>query len=629
MSNTRVEYVTKSIAEHDIKSKWWLEPKHEKHSHIAAFVKRVKDAQSARHQRNLFMAQLYENEQIGGFGAGKYNSPITQSAQTKRITVNVIKSCTDTLVSKIGTARPKPMALTDKGNWYERQRAKDLTNYLEGLYDEIGMWRLGTLALRDACVLGTGVLKLHNSTGKIGVDRVICDEIIVDETEAIYGDPRQIHQARYIAREVVSGMFPGYKEEIAACKSGVDLDVVNSRAADMLLVTESWHLPSFTGATDGSHCVTIENCDLFEEKWSREWFPFLFLRYSDRMLGFYGRSLAEEIVGIQLELNKMLRMIAISQHLVSVPQVWLEHTSQTVPSNLSNEVGGVRYYAGNPPIYMTPPAMPAEYYQHFETLYRRAFEITGISQLSAQGQKPSGMTAGIALRTMQDIESDRFKWTSQKYDQMFLSAAEIIVDMNDELHKKNTDLKVKVESNKFVKTLKWSAVRMDIDAYKMRLFPTSLLPSSPEGRFQKVQEMLQGGMLEREQGVALLDFPDITAETSRTLSPRDIVLKMLGSIIEEGVYMSPEPYMDLVQAKQLAQLTYLQSKVDNVPDERLDLILTFMTDVDALKDEADAQAAEAQANQMPAGQEMPMPTGEDPTLGQPDAQPVSDLLPVA
>jgi len=628
--STRVVHYNSADTTAMIRDRWWLEPPGDKHTHITSIVKRIKQAQTVRHNRNLFMAQLYENEDIHGFGAGLYTSTVSQQAQAKRLTVNVIKSCVDTLVSRLGTVKPKPMAITENGNWVKQQRAKHLTDYLEGLYNEIGMWKEGRLALRDACVMGTGVLKLHNSTGKIAIDRVIIDEIIVDETEAIYGQPRQLHQCRFINRDVVKGMFPGMEELIDDCPSGVDPSVQTRQQADMILVHESWHLPSYKGATDGIHCITINNATLYEEPWQRQWFPFLFLRYTDRMLGFYGRSLAEEIVGIQLEINKMLRTIAIAQHLVSVPQVWLDIASKTVVSHLDNEIGGIKFYAGSAPIFNSPNAMPAEYYQHFERLIQKAYEIPGISQLSAASLKPAGLDSGVALRTMQNVESDRFKWTSQKYDEMYLTAADMIVDLNEELYAKDSRLAVKVEGKKGMQRISWKDVRMDIDEYTMRLFPTNLLPSTPEGKLQKTQEMVQAGMIDRDEGMQLLDFPDVESVTSMKLAPRDIVLKILGKIVETGTYESPEPYMNLEMAKSLAQHFYLKCRVDDVPQSRLDLILGFMADCDALIDE---QAQQAQGMMMDpmmaAGAVDPnMPLDGSMPLGQPEALPMSDLLPM-
>ena len=52
-------------------------------------------------------------------------------------------------------------------------------------------------------------------------------------------------------------------------------------------------------------------------------------------------------------------------------------------------------------------------FMHLDRLYNRSFEIAGISQLSAQSSKPSGLDSGRALREFSDIESERFqrKWT--------------------------------------------------------------------------------------------------------------------------------------------------------------------------------------------------------------------------
>ena len=58
---------------------------------------------------------------------------------------------------------------------------------------------------------------------------------------------------------------------------------------------------------------------------------------------------------------------------------------------------------------MTPAFINEQYMKTVQILKEQAYELVGISQLSAQSSKPAGLNSGIALTTMEDIESDRFE----------------------------------------------------------------------------------------------------------------------------------------------------------------------------------------------------------------------------
>lgn len=591
-------------------SQWWAEKKKEDlHRSVIPYIEQLREKQSHRRERSLFHARLYENENLLGFSAGKYGEPTSEDAKShgNRLTLNVVKSCTDTLVSKLGTSKPKPAAMTEKANWARGERAKLLTDYLEGAFQTSDFWKAQRLMLRDGCVLGTGVLKYYSVDGKIGVDRVICEEITVDEVEAMYGMPRQLHQHKYVPRKHLESLFPDSKDMIAIVGKTSEIDPYLD--SDVVIVYESWKLESTPGKGDGVHCITIENATLFHETWDIPRFPFSFYRYTDRLLGFFGKSLTEELSGLQLEINKTLRAIAKAHNLMATPQVWLEASSKVDEDDITNEIGGVHYYQGTLPAFFTPTAMNPETYNYLERLYQKAFEITGVSQLSAQGQRPSGVNAAVAMRTLQDIESDRFKWTAQKFEEVAIDGAEIIVMLNEKALKDKKDVKVTFDSSKGLKHLSWSEVRMELSEYKIRLFPQSLLPSSPTGKLQTVQELIAQGFLDREEGQSLLDFPDFKAVTSLKVSSREIVMMMIGKMIDEGKYFAPIPQMNLETAKDLAQASHLRALLDGVPEDRSDLIVTFMQDVDALielRDEAiraqeEAIRAQAEAQAMATG----------------------------
>ena len=119
--------------------------------------------------------------------------------------------------------------------------------------------------------------------------------------------------------------------------------------------------------------------------------------------------------------------------------------------------------------------------------------------------------------------------------------------------------------------------------YVLQAYPVSLLPSTPAGRLQAVTELIQNGVItQREHIVRLLDFPDLESVTSLYDSlERDIEWR-ISEIIEDTIYHAPEPVMDLTYAKERMTIAYLEAEQDGLELEKLDLMLRFIDECDAL-----------------------------------------------
>jgi hypothetical protein len=627
MADIQVEYVGKGKDEVKFSSRWWKQKADEIHTHVFGVLKTLEERQSYRKTQNLKHARLYSNLDILGVYAGIYQPTSNDYMLPNRVTLNVVKSCVDTVSSKIAKTKPRPLFLTEGGNWQLQQKAKNLTKFLDGSFDSMNIYEEKQASFQSGAVFGTGGIKFIKDIQRkqVTCERVLIDEILVDDLEAIYGKPRSLYQTRLVSRDILKEMVEKkHHASIDAASNGLPAGVANGAVVkDLVRVVEAWHLQSGPEAGDGMHTMCIENATLSVEKWEKDYFPFVWDKWNPKLLGFFGMGLAEELTGIQLEINKILRNIQLSMHLVAVPRLLVDASSQVNTQHLNNDIGSIIKWAGGgstPPTVITPQAMSPDVYQHLWSLYQRAFEITGISQLSAMSKKPEGLNSGVALREFQDIESDRFQITGQKWEYGFLDSAKIVIDLTKDLSKEVKGVKVKVQSDGSMKTINFSDVNLEEEKYLMRVFPTSILPTQPAGKLQKVTELIQAGFIDKETGFDLLDFPDLESATNMALAPKKIIMKMLNKIVEDGVYETPEPYMNLMLTEQTAQNFYLKAKIDGVPEDRLELIRRYMTDCKMLQDKA-MQAQQAMM-QPPGG----MPPGQP--MAAPQAQPVSDILPV-
>ena len=565
-------------------TRWWTANKNDLYQELFAFVSALQSRQAYRTADNLKYARLYGNYDLSGLDLVNYSRVETSYNTINRVTLNIVQSMIDTVVSKITKNKPKATFLTSGGDFSLQSKAQKLTKFVEGIFSYSQFYEKAALAFTDACIFGTGCLKVYVERGQIKVEKVFIEEIKVDDIECYYSKPRQMHQEKYIHKDVLKQMFPAKAKEIEIASS-IDTTGQESYMGDlkeMVKVVESWHLSSGPKAKDGKHTICVSNATLFEEEYHKEYFPFVFFRWNVRPVGFFGQGLAEQLQGLQLEINKTLRTIQVSMHLVSVPKLLVEASSKVVSSHLNNRIGGVIKYAGTPPTYAPLGGIPPELFSHVDRLYGRAFEIAGVSQLSAQSIKPAGLDSGKALRTFNDLETERFMSVGKRYEQAFLDAAEIMIDLGKDIYEKNQEYSVKSSDGKFVETIKWKDVDMDADKYMMQIFPTSALSTTPAARLADVQDMLSAGFINKEQAISLLDFPDLESTMDLLTSDNKNLEKVIETMIHEGKYFPPEPYQNLENALRKVQQAYLMYRLRNAPEDRLELLRQYMEDCQAL-----------------------------------------------
>ena len=93
---------------------------------------------------------------------------------------------------------------------------------------------------------------------------------------------------------------------------------------------------------------------------------------------------------------------------------------------------------------------------------------------------------------------------------------------------------------------------------------------------------MSAGLCTQQEAKALLDHPDLERFKSLDLAAYECVLDTIENIIEDGKYYPPEPTDDLELAIKLATQSYNKFRLRGVPQSRLDLLLQYLDDVQAL-----------------------------------------------
>ncbi len=605
--------------------KWWrAKSREELKSQVLSTVSVLKEQQQFRYRQTGIYARLYGNMPLfnfAGVSAAKMNS---NSLPIDRPTMNVIQSCVDTLTSRVTQSRPRPVFLTDNGDYKERNLAKQLNGFIMGEFFQTKAYELSELILRDAEVLGTGCIKvLESPDSKVVLQRTLLTNLLVDPNDALLGKPRQLFELGLVDREVLQEVFPKYKSDIAkAMQSFPDNSGDSSKTiSDQVMVAEAWHLPSGKESGDGRHVIVCSEGVIYdsnqegETKFDKDNFPFVFLHYSPRIAGFWGQGIPEQLLGTQVEINKLLITMSKAINLVGVPRIFVEDGSKVMKTSFNNEVGSIITYSGTMPQYTVAPCVPVEMYDQLTRLVNYAFQQSGVSALSATAQKPAGLNSGEALRNYDDLQSDRFSALVRRYDNMFVDLAYQIIDLAKDIAKREGKYQTVYPNKDGTKQIDLPNIQMLEDPFVIQCFDASALPKDPAGRLEKVVEMMQAGMISVQEGRRLIDYPDITQVDKLATASEERILQILDEIVDKGKYTPPDPFMDLVLAEKLVTQYYNLYSQAKLEEDKAQMLRDFFTQVQTIKQES-----------MPPP--MPMDAGATP-LGVPAQPEVSPMLPNA
>ncbi len=548
----------------------------------------LKKNQIQRFRMAAVYARLYGNMSLFSF-IGSNLGKLSQDGAlpVDRPTFNLVQSATDTLVSRIGQSRPSPVFLTDGSDYKQRNMAKKLNNFIQGEFFQLKAYELGPLVLRDSLVEGSGCLHVYEHEKKVAVERVLLTELMVDPNESLYGDPRQLYRLKLVDRRVLEETFGKKtivdKAEQAYVDSSPD---ASKTVSDLVLVVEGWHLPSGKDAKDGRHTIACSSGVLFDEDYNKPKFPFVFMHYCPPLLGFWAQGLAQQLMGTQLEINSLLYTISKAIKLVGVPRVFEEAGSKVLGASHNNDIGAIIKYQGTKPTYEVADCNAPELYVQLERLIKFGYQQCGVSALDAGAQKPAGLNSGEAIRSYDDISTDRFAALSRRYDTFFIDLAYLVVDLAKDIAERDGKYQTVYPNKDGTKQIDLPKASLLEDAYVIQAFNMSSLPKDPAGRLQKIAEMIASGMISIKEGRRLLDYPDLEQIEKLANASEERIFQYLDKIVEEGKYVPPDPFMDLNLAEELSVQYYNLYVSAKLEEDRAQMLMDFFTQVQDLKQSA-------------------------------------------
>jgi hypothetical protein len=554
--------------------------------------------------------------------------PVKPGTRGDAVQFNLCASLVNTGKANIGAKRPRPRFVTNDGDWSAVKAAKACEYAVDGELRRSGFWEFAPMVFVDGAVASLGAVKVFDQGGETTVERVLPGQLLIDAREGYYGNPRNMYQVAKPAAEALKASFGSLpkreREKLCAIidksasgegSSFGDLDEFDfldatTSETDTVLVVEGWHLPSVHEDKDGErvyeggkHVIAVSGGVLLEEPWERDHFPFAFYRWEKRQFGFYGAGIVEEARPYQRAVNLMSKKISDAIHTASrvYTAVPVGQGHMVKATQLDNDPATVIEVPSisEAPRVISGNAVPTEWFSHRAELIQDCYRQFGFSEMMATGNKPAGLNSGEAQREYRDTVSQRLTDKMNGWDDFVLRVAELIIEQKIETAKGGKDKPVRVKTRRStgyrVEDIKWSDLNLDKMIYMLETTPSSLLPDSSAGRVATATDWYQAGIIDAVEFKALLDIPDIERFRSLDLAAYRTVLDAVERMIEDGEEVLPEPTDDLNLSQKLATQSYTHFKLRKAPEDRLELLRNYLTDVESLIAQAAQAAAAAQA----------------------------------
>jgi len=585
---------------------------------LMARFDRVRTQSQLRLDLDAFFMSLYHDRSYQGFDGDMDAAEAFLEGARERLNENVIFRIVTTLTAKLAKQKPKPTVLTDGADWALQQNAKKLDKFIWGTMHQCRAYEVQRQSDLHMILCGTGFIHVTSRGGKIHVEAVPPWEIFCEAASARYGSPRTIFRRQFIDRQLLASLYPDYSDEIMRSAAADHDDIAFSGGGyehDMVTVVTGWKLPSSEGAEDGMTEVGIRGCSLTDgpQPWNRSRFPFAVSRYALAPEGYFGVGATVNLVGQQLELNRVLSTRQTALRMLGASFIAVERGSKVVKSHLSDQIGRIVEFTGTLPQVIAPGTIHPETFQHSDRVKSGMFSSVGVSEMAAASMKPAGLNSGKALRAYADMQDDGLHDIMVRREQQIVDLAELILDEAESIAEddEESDIGVLYVGTFGTERINFRDSNMDRNAFVLRVQPTSSLSTTLSGRLEDLQDLRDLGLVnDPDEMREMLQLADLDAAAKRSNSMRDTMREVIeDEILGKGKAITPEPSWDLKACLKLAVQTRLLASLRGCPEDRITLLRGFEKKCIYYINQAQAPQQQQAAPASPETQPMGMPDG--------------------
>ena len=563
-------------------------PRYDRIRQKISYLKSVNENKRYKMLRNLWMYE-YDNH-ITFDDLDRYQSVgyYWNGESTNNVNENVIRSCIDTLTSKIACQKVRPFFNSVNGSWKDFELCTQAQQFFDVLFDEYKVNDIVTLAFKDACIFERGMIYVSNT----GIERMLPWTVYTNPAEDSYNRNTEL---LWECKKYPKALLP--------------FDIKTSQ--DLVTYTRYWNTKEkvfYTWIPEANY----NQVETYEKE-----LPFVQIYYNKPLFGSSCSSVVDVLFGIQDQIDNLIRTCAIAAKRNMPKTYWVPEGTDVKAGSLNNEVGQVIPYrpipgaSGVPVICDEQRIIDPQYRDLIDKYKQDAYELVGISQLSATSQKPQGLNSGIALSTMENIESDRFETQLNQVIRCYVDLAKKCINILDA-----KELILPQEKTRAM--LNWDDLIGAAKSFNIQFSAAESLSKDPSTKLQQLQSLAQAGIIPQSHIAKYLELPDIESAYNITTNALNAVMSLIKETIEGDEVPVIPPYIPIPTLKEECLNMMLSLRGANYEQNKAD-IDKLMLLYNAIQDTSEAMRPEEEVppEGAPAEQIGEQPMMEGMPMGEP------------
>ena len=564
-------------------------PRYDRFRQKISYLKSVNENKRYKMLRNLWMYE-YDNH-ITFDDLDRYQSVgyYWNGETTNNVNENVIRSCVDTLTSKIACQKVRPFFNSVNGSWKDFELCTQAQQFFDILFDEYNVNDIITLAFKDACIFERGLVFISNTS----IERMLPWTVYTNPAEDSYNKNTEL---LWECKKYPKALLP--------------FDIKTNQ--DLVTYTRYWN------TKEKVFYVWIPEANYNSIETYEKELPFVQIYYNKPLFGSSCSSVVDVLFGIQDQIDNLIRTCAIAAKRNMPKTYWVPEGTDVKAGSLNNEVGQVIPYrpipgaSGVPVICDEQRIIDPQYRDLIDKYKQDAYELVGISQLSATSQKPQGLNSGIALSTMENIESDRFETQLNQVIRCYVDVAKKCINILD-----SKELILPQEKTRAM--LNWDDLIGAAKSFNIQFSAAESLSKDPSTKLQQLQSLAQAGIIPQSHIAKYLELPDIESAYNITTNALNAVMSLIKETIEGNEVPVIPPYIPIPTLKEECLNMMLSLRGANYEQNKAD-IDKLLKLYDAIQNTSEAMKPEE-----PSAEEVPlegepvegMPMAEGMPMGEP------------
>ena len=464
--------------------------------------------------------------------------------------LNLIKSCVDTLTSKVSQAAVRPYFNSIGGDFDTGQLVRQIQKYFDVWFDEQHGIPKSTICFRDACTFSKGIMFVDPESQ--GLKRIEPWMYSINPGE--YDAQTITEVALNFGRFVPLAKFRDYINN-AKLKKMLEDDPHMCGKYDIY-----WDLyQGFKYEMFESEFITDPLPLDYEQYGGLYRRPFVEIWYNQPVNGYFPPSLADDLYSLQKEVDALLARMDVATRNAVIGMVFLPEGAGFKASDIEN---GYHVYPYQPsvdgarPEIMTPPPLAMQWVEILKQYISWAYEIAGISQVSAASKVPTNVESGKMLDSLENTESERFNMQLQQFTHFGIDCTRVAIDC---FPKDKPIIDKKMDGER----LTWGMVRQKRSLYEIQFTPASILSKNPEEKINQISNLAAQGVIDKGMVADLLQIPDIEKAESIVSASYHYCQRIIRNAIKDEDYDYSETVnLDMLLKESIKQLNVMYAAGD-------------------------------------------------------------------